>query len=239
MKIHAFVVSWKGQHENAAHIARTISNDVDALTIVFSDPDPALAPMADCQLIRTDDTLYWADKFSTCIQQLDSANDADVMLIIHADCQSDDWALMAQRCRKAMGLSPSIALWAPLVEGANIPLSWTAALPGNDSLSPVVYVEGIVFAMTRPVVKRVQKLDYSANKFGWGIDWAINAFVFTHNMVAIVDSSTRVTHPKGSGYNGKAALSQMGPFMRQLTAQEKIYYAMASAYVKLKRPKPA
>ena len=49
MKIHAFVVSWKGQHDNAAHIAAAIDQDVEALTIVFSDPDPTLAPRSTTQ----------------------------------------------------------------------------------------------------------------------------------------------------------------------------------------------
>lgn len=235
VKIHAFVVSWKGQHANAAHIAAAIDKDVDALTIVFSDPDPAVAPPATCQMIRTDNALYWADKFSTCLQTIDMDAGTDVMLLIHADCSSEDWAGMVQRCRKVMGKSASIGLWAPQLDGAGISLNLTKAVSSNDSLTLVTYVEALVFAMTLPVIKRLKKYDYSQNKFGWGIDWAISAFVVTHNLVALVDSSVRVTHPAGRGYDGAEARDQMSVFSQQMSPQEKVYFAMASSHVRLNR----
>jgi hypothetical protein len=236
MKIHAFVVSWKGQHANAARIAQALEKSVESVTLVFSDPDPAVQPLASCQLVRTDDALFWGDKFSTCLQQVDmTAAGTDVMLVIHADCSSDDWPLMVARCRQNMLDFPSIGLWSPLVDGAGISLSLTEAMPSNDSLSLVSYVDGLVFAITRPVIQRLKKYDYRQNKFGWGIDWAICAFVFTHNLLAVVDRSSRVTHPTSRGYDSTEAHSHMALFIRQMTAQEKVYYVMASSHVKLKR----
>lgn len=239
LKIHACVVSWKGQHDNAARIAAAIANDVDARTIVFSDPDPALAPPAVCQLIRTDDALYWGDKFSTCLQQILMNAGTDVMLLIHADCRSEDWAGMVRRCRQKMGAYSKIGLWAPLVEGAGISLDLTRTLSSDDSLNLVSYVDGLVFAITRPVIQRLQKYDFSHNKFGWGIDWAICAYVITNNMLVAVDGSVRVTHPPGRGYDSAEARDQMVVFCQQMTPQEKVYFAMASSHVKLKRHEQA
>ena len=235
MKIHAFVVSWKGQHDNAAHIAAAIDKDVEALTIVFSDPDPTLAPPASCQLVRTDNALYWGDKFSTCLKHIDMDAGTDVMLVIHADCRSEDWARMVQRCRQSMGTYSQFGVWAPLVEGAGISLGLTQTMPSEDSLSLVSYVEGLVFAVTMPVIQRMKKYDYSRNKFGWGIDWAICAFVFTHNMLAVVDRSVRVMHPAGRGYDSSPAREQMAVFNQQMKPQEKVYFAIASSYIRLKR----
>jgi len=235
LKIHACVVSWKGQHDNAARIAAAIDKEVDALTIVFSDPDPAVAPPARCQLIRTDNALYWGDKFSTCLQTMDTDAGTDVMLLIHADCRSEDWAGMVRRCRQKMGAYSKIGLWAPLVEGSGISLEITRALSSDDSLSLVSYVDGLVFAITRPVIQRLQKYDFSHNKFGWGIDWAICAFVVTNNTLIVVDSSVHVMHPPGRGYETSAAREQMVIFCQQMTPQERVYLAMASSHVKLKR----
>ena len=190
-------------------------------------------------MIRTDNALYWGDKFSNCLQQVALNADTDVMLLIHADCSSEDWAGMVRRCRQKMGAYSTIGLWAPLVEGAGISLELTRAMASDDSLSLVSYVDGLVFAITRPVIQRLQQYDFSRNKFGWGIDWAICAFAVTNNMLVVVDSSVRATHPPGRGYEASEARDQMVVFCQQMTPQEKVYFVMASSHVKLKRREQA
>ncbi len=40
------------------------------------------------------------------------------------------------------------------------------------------------------------------------VNWAICAFVFTHNMLAMVDRSVRVMHPARLGYESSVASAQ-------------------------------
>lgn len=234
MIIHVFVISWRGQHDNATRISNALEGHVDRLSVVFSDPDPARAPtppQATHELLRTRNDLYWSDKFKTCLDHCT----ADVMLVIHADCTSDDWPQMVQRCRMAFSTMPKLGYWAPQVDGAGIPLEWTRVAKVADSLNLVAYIDGIVFAIAKPVMARMALYDYRANLYGWGIDWAISAFVYTSGRLALVDGSVLVRHPPGGGYDRTQAMVQMNAFIRQMRPEELVYFTLARSHVRLTR----
>ena len=86
--IHVFIISWAGQHDKAASIAGAVRGVAGKVSLVYSDPDPNLALEVDCSLIRRPDELFWGDKFRACLD----AFDADLMLVIHADCKCEDWS---------------------------------------------------------------------------------------------------------------------------------------------------
>ena len=232
MTVHAFVVSWKGQHENASLIAAAIRDRVDRLSIVFSDPDPGRAPNFDGDLIRTNDDLFWSDKFMTCLDALA----ADVMLVIHADCSSRVWPETADRCRSTFSKKSRIGIWGPLVNGAGVPFELVriADMP-NSPLSLVGMVDMIVFAIPRSMAERLRGLDYRENIYGWGIDWAAAAFSYTSGRVAVIDRTLPVDHPSGAGYDGKTAARQMGRFMRQLAPNEFAYARLLQSHIRLQK----
>jgi hypothetical protein len=82
-------------------------------------------------------------------------------------------------------------------------------------------VDGIVWALGVATRKRLAKFDYSANPLGRGIELAAAAFARAHGVVALVDSTIRVFHPRGSGYSEAEAGRQLNVFLEQLTEPER------------------
>ena len=66
-KLHIFIVSWAGQHNKAILIANHLDGIFDKLTIVYSDPNPDFEFNFNGHLIRRPDSLFWSDKFKTCL----------------------------------------------------------------------------------------------------------------------------------------------------------------------------
>lgn len=230
--LHIFIVSWAGQHANAARIAESLSGAADRLSIVYSDPDLALIPDAGCESIRRPNELYWGDKFKACLD----ACDEDLMLVIHADCQCDDWKGMAGKCREAHRKINNLGVWAPLVDWTPFDIANTViATIDRSPLRVVAQTDAIVFSLSRPVADRMRRADYEKNIYGWGIPWMFVACAFSNNMLAVVDESVPVKHPQGRGYDENAARSQMNEFLQQLSPAELVQYRLLKSHIELNR----
>jgi hypothetical protein len=228
--LHTFIISWKGQHARAAAIARDVAAVSDVVSIVYSDPDPQTAPEADCLLIRRDDALFWADKFNACLEHLPA--DADLLLVIHADCDCDDWAGLVTASRRAHREYPRIAVWAPLISFTPYPLKHT--LLGrffNSPMKLVAQTDGIVFSLSKAAITRMRALDYSKNLYGWGIDWVFMAFTYANKLFAVVDPRVQVRHPESHGYSQHNANALMQDFLKQLGPSEYVQYALLSSHI--------
>jgi len=221
--IHAFVISWAGQHAKAAVIAQAIRGVAERVSVVFSDPDPGVAPAAGCDLIRRPDALYWGDKFRACLD----AFGGDLLLVIHADCLCDDWPGLVRRCRDTMAGDPTIGVWAPLIYGANLDVRKThiASIAGSP-LMVVAQTDALVFALARPVVGRLREASYGANLYGWGIDDMAAAYCYSRGLLVVADTSVFVQHPPSSTYSRSEAQAQKEEFLRQLSFAESIQHRL-------------
>ena len=112
LSMHLFIISWEGQHEKAISIAKSIFSATNQISIVYSDPNSDLTLDVDCQCIRRPNELFWGDKFKACLDVCNS----DLMVVIHADCDCEDWSFLVHKCRSAMDQNPIIAVWAPLID---------------------------------------------------------------------------------------------------------------------------
>jgi hypothetical protein len=230
MRLHTFIISWKGRHDAAAAIAREVATASDSVSIVYSDPDPQTAPVADCRLLRRDDALFWADKFSACLEHLPA--DADLLLVIHADCNCDDWAGLVSASRAAHSQHARIAVWAPLIGFTPYPLKHTLIGRFFDTpMKLVAQTDGIVFSLSKAAIARMRSIDYSRNLYGWGIDWVFMAFTYANKLFAVVDPRVRVQHPESHGYSQETALAQMQDFLKQLGPSEYVQYALLSSHI--------
>lgn len=228
--LHTFIISWKGQHDRAAAIAAAVRPASDAVSIVYSDPDPQTSPQTDCTLIRRDDALFWADKFSACLQHLPM--DADLLLVIHADCDCDDWAGLAHASRNAHSEYARIAVWAPLITFTPYPLKHTVfGRFFNSPMKIVAQTDGIVFSLSKAAITRMRAVDYTKNLYGWGIDWVFMAFTYANKLFAVVDPRVRVRHPESHGYSQQNAHAMMQEFLKQLGPSEYVQYALLSSHI--------
>lgn len=230
--VHACIISWTGKHDNAIKIANQIALVTNKVSIVYSDASSDFEPDASCDLIRTDNNLFWGDKFKHSIEACDS----DVLLIIHGDCSSKDWKGVVEHCRRAYQQDKNLGLWAPLTTGTVFPLQVTSLFElQKDKLNAVAYIDGIVFAMQRKVVERMRRLDYSGNVYGWGIDWFAAAYSYSQGLSAKVDAAISIDHPVDRGYRSESALHQMKVFMQQMTEKEKSYHALIRSHTRYAR----
>lgn len=229
LSTHVFIISWAGQHENAVSIAKTLRNAASQISIVYSDPNPGLTLDVDCELINRPDELFWGDKFKACLD----ACHADLMLVIHGDCECDDWGSLLQKCRLTMDASPVIGVWAPLVDWTALDIRRTRIVeikPGT--LSVVAQTDAIVFCLSTPVMQRMKLAKYAGNTYGWGIDAMAVAFCYANKLLAVVDESIAVKHPKARGYEGDVARGQAKAFLSQLSLLETVQNRLLWAHVK-------
>jgi hypothetical protein len=227
-RLEAFVISWSGQHENAAKIVSQLRTGDVSLTVIYSDPDPDFAFPGEYRSIRRPDNLFWGDKFSACL----SAFDADLMLVIHADAACEDWTKVTRRCRGAMKRWPEIGLWAPLIDWTPFDVKITAI--GKLTESPLLVVtqtDSIVLCMAAAVVNRLRSADLSKNVYGHGIDQMAIAYCFCKELIAVVDTSVSVEHPKTRGYPTGEATKQQRKFLKKLSTAERGQHALSFAYL--------
>ena len=228
--IHAFVISWAGQHASSIGIAEAIKNHVSRTTIIYSDPDSELSLPTSCETVRVSNDWFWGRKFKASLDVCE----ADLMLVIQGDVSCNDWGAATARVGQAFELNENIGVYAPLVDYSYFDLSRTLIEKMGDSgLSVVALVDGIVFAISRPVAARLQRLRYDDNKYGWGILWAAVAYAYAHGLIAVLDENVAVSHPKSRGYDSTAANQQMIQFLQQLSLEESIHVKLLQAHIKI------
>lgn len=229
--IHTFVISWFGRHDNAEKIAREVSGTSDSVTVIYSDPDNIEPTKFSCPAIRRPNDLFFGDKFQACIDSCE----ADILLLIHADCESDDWSEVPEHCRRAVAQNPDIGVWAPLIDFTDWSLDRTEIrkIP-NSPLSIVAQTDAVVFGLTRNIVDRMRKANLRSNNYGWGTDFMFNYYTYSIGKISVVDGGLLVRHPRGTEYSDEAATAQLVEFLQQLTPAERNQSTLLDAVVRLR-----
>jgi hypothetical protein len=230
MRVHAFIISWTGQEENARRIAEAIASHVDELTVVYSN-HAGQGERGAGDWHRVDDAWFYGKKFAACLK----LHRSGVMLQIQADVVFDDWPRVVARCRHAHRTVPDLGVWAPYFD--NTPWRQEIVLISalsDASLSVVANTDGLVWALSEPVADRMRELDYDGNNLGWGIDWAAICFALANRRMVVRDTSLVLTHPPGTGYSREEASAQMSAFLQQLPWPEKIQLQLLDSHVALK-----
>lgn len=229
--MHIYIISWLGQHENAKRIAEELETSSHKVTIVYSDPDPGLGINAACDLIRRPNHLYWGDKFQACLQECKSGAD---ILVIHADCECNDWLHLTKTCREAVNAWPMIGVWSPQIDYVPWDLGIVTIGPlTGTKMNVVVRTDGIVFYLAPSIVKRMKAANYRENIYGWGIEWMFVCAAYCNGMIAVIDTSIQVRHPRTDNTYPRAhAHQQLGAFMQQLTLPEEVQRRFFDALIK-------
>ena len=172
--------------------------------------------------------MFWGDKFKACID----ACDAELMLVIHADCESDAWEEIVRRCQSICSQRPFIGVWAPIISGTpyNIEKTYICSLDA-DSLIMVADTDALVFCLARVVVERMKMVHYESNLYGWGINGMFVASAFVMKLLVVVDQKCAVRHREGRGYNAKSAKLQKNQFLQQMTVEERFRHLNLRTYM--------
>lgn len=228
-KIQVFIISWVNQHEKAVYISDKLLSQGYNVTIIFSDPNPDLTLKTDATSIRRPNDLFFADKFSACLENFH----ADIMFVIHADCDCENWSELLRCCQTTMSKSPKIGVWAPLIDGTHFTLEKiTIAQVEDSSLHIVSNPDAIVFALSYPIIKRLKKVeDFTQDIYGWAICELFCATSFVNNLLVVVDTAHQVKHHEGSGYTHALASNQKLRFIeKQFTLDEKVAFSLLNTF---------
>jgi len=231
-RVDASIISWTGQHDNAAAIQRQLAGAVDRVTVVYSDADDRVAP-GDEHWIRVPNDWFFGRKFKLTLDRFDG----DILFQVNADARYPDWGALARRCRDAFKRLPRLGLWAPNVDHT----PWTLerisiATLDDSSMHFVALTDSIVWAISSDVAGRLRRFDYDGNNLGWGIDQAASLHSHATNRLVAVDSAATVLHPKSKGYDRTAAVEESKGFMQQLTLPEKIHWFLVNRFVTTEPP---
>jgi hypothetical protein len=218
MKIHVFIISWSGKHEAAEAIAASCTEG-DYVTVVYSNREEA-KEQGSREWLQVPDAYYFGRKFFAALGHF--ASDADLLFLIQADAETNDWNEVLRRCRLAFS-DPTVGVWAP-----DVHYSWWSnerVIYGNHPKGAIVaQTDGIAFAFRRSTVERLRRMDYECNNLGWGVEWAAICHARTEGRLIIRDTTLRIRHPKGSGYDHTAARTQMNEYLAQLTPTERQHF---------------
>jgi hypothetical protein len=229
--IHTFVISWFGQHDNAERIIRAVAPTSNSVSVIYSDPDINLSPKFSCPAIRRPNDLFFGDKFQACVDSCD----ADIMLLIHADCNCDNWSKIPEHCRRAVEEIPNIGVWAPLIDFNYWSVDRTEiGRIQNSPFSVVAHTDTIVVGLTRQIVDRMRKANFGGNVYGWGIDLMFNYYTYSIGKISVIDRGLFVKHPSSTEYSWDAATSQQVEFLKQLTPAERAQSDLLDAIVRVR-----
>lgn len=210
--LEVFIISWKGQHDNAISIAHAIQEAVQYVHIIYSDPDPSFELIASCKSTKRPNELMWADKFKACLDECHS----DLMLVIQADTYCQDWPLLARKCYLTMSTNPLVGVWAPLIDHTPFHVNFTnIAMIDQTSLCIVAQTDGIIFCLSSDIINRMRQVNYADNILGWGIDWLFVTHAFSTGKLAVVDISVLAKHRISRGYDNISAEKLMLNFLNQ------------------------
>ena len=228
--LSVFIISWTGKHKNAIKIAKDLINITTNITIVYSDENPRLVLDVSCNLIKRPNNLFWEDKFKSCI---DACGDGPV-LVIHADCICKDWPLLIKRYHAANLKLQNIGVWAPKIDNTYCHLEVSRLFKKQESnLHMCTLTDGIVFALSPSIVRRMRKVKYGNNTYGWGIATLFCAAAFVINEFVIIDDSVEIRHAKDTGYDTKVALDGMNGFFKQFQSKERILAKLLISHLQL------
>ena len=227
LRVHAIVFCWPGKVPDALRICTSLTDQVDQITVIDASQDP-VESSEDWEWIKVEPTCYFGHKFAHATQHFAG----DVLLQIQADASNPDWGAVVNQCRRRFGDIRQLGIWSPEVDFTVWATDRVKLYQYSDAqLAGVLQTDCIVWAMRSGVVDYLRRLDYSGNNFGWGIDWAAIGHCYAHGALVLRDSSAKVLHPKGTGYDKAEAMRQMAWFFRQLGYAEKIQCKLLSKYM--------
>lgn len=226
--VHVFIIGWEGKLDRARDIAAALAPVVPRVTVVYSNSAESDVE-GPGDWLRVSNADFFGKKFRCCLE----AFTGGTFLLIHADTDFHDWALLVRRCGAVFVALPGIGVWTPQISNSWWRNSAVELLPISEmpGLVSVAQTDGIVFALAPPVIDRLRQFDYEVNNLGWGIDLGAVVCARTAGLLVCCDTTLRVAHDKSRGYQDDAAFAQMRAFQTQFTLPELDQLVMLRSYV--------
>lgn len=233
-RISAYIICWEGKDFNAKHISQEIIDHVDELFVIYSNETNSNIYGVG-NWIRVPNVWFYGKKFNKC---LSLHNNENLMIIIHADANYNNWPKLIKRCKDTFLNVENVGMWAPDIDFTPWAHEFTDIIPLDSNKTTDLWcsaqVDGIVWAISSPVIQRLKSLSYDENNLGHGIDWAAICYSYSNKMLVLRDLTIKVLHPPGSGYDIDMAGKQLRNFLFQLNSVELVHFKVLNSYIKSK-----
>ena len=206
------IVSWQDMHHKAENIARSIDEIGIDVYVVHSDSSGD-RKFGSGTWITVSNDYYWGMKFNTILRLADGYH---ACLIIQADVVCEDWIKVLHLFVSNLMQCSSLGLWTVDVNYSYYDFLSSSIYRSSEVEYCVLITDGLVWGLSRSIMDSMKTLDYSDNKFGWGIEIAAAVFAILQARVAILDKSIHLEHPQGSAYPKKNAREDQARFLLQL-----------------------
>lgn len=226
-----FIISWQGNLRDALEIASELDRVQCSVSVIYSGLEET-PKGSKIKVIHRPKELFWEDKFKACLDNSESEN----LLVIHADCKCENWASVFNNCKKAFSEFTQIGVWAPKIDWAFFDLDHVkiAKIRGTPLWFSIL-TDGIVFALSADIVKRMKQFRYTDNTYGWGIDIIFCSAAYLMKKWVVIDESLLVMHPRSTGYDKAGAEEGMTRFLSQASVEERVHATILRQHVHLKR----
>ena len=228
--IHAFVISWPGQEENAERIANQALGVAEHVTVLHSCEDADRLPERP-GWIQLPMAEFYGAKFARSL----AMNRGDVMLHLHADARTGDWAQVIRHCREVHDSVANVGIWGCDLHFTPFPTEEVCIGAADAQVVAVAQTDAVVWSLSAPVLERLRGLDLSLTPLGWGIDWAAISFCVANGLLVLRDCRVKLEHPRGTGYDRAEAERQMLRFLQQLTPAEQVARVLLQRHIAFSR----
>lgn len=233
-KVLAIVMSWPGQISRAEKIAKSLSENGVAHFVIHSHTgiSETSVPRG---WIEMSETSFFGAKFFESLR-LFSESDCTILMQIQADVSTDDWGSIISQCEKDFQKYQDLAVWGPTVEGGDWELEAISSGDGkNSECMRVMFVEAIVWAISRRILDGAMSLPLHHSPLGYGIDLAVGALAQSANLESRICTTLLVRHPPGTGYSNGDAIRQGEALISQLPWKDKVFVRRIQNQARKKR----
>jgi hypothetical protein len=197
MKFDAFVCNWAGHEQHAMELEADLRRFVN-VRVVNSDS---------AAVARHPDWHHTADFFTNHWNKALELFGGDVLFQIQADASFTQFAELFDRCRYAMQRL-DCGVYAPQVDYTYWQYTRDLLFEIEPDLCAVPQTDCICWAVRREVIEQTPRVDPQTNAYGWGLDCIVCATAMRMNKKVVRDYRFTVDHPRGRGYDSRAAQQQ-------------------------------
>lgn len=207
MKIHGFVCSWEGHEDKAEALQENIGRCVTVTVINTEQPLKGHHPA----WIHLERSAYFSAHWNKIVELLDG----DILFQIQADAELENFEELFAKA-EILFKKYQLGVYEPNVDYTAIRYN-KLDLP---MLEPEVYevpkTDCTCWFVAKEVLRRLPPIDVGVNKYGFGVVRAIAALSNLSGKRCARDYSFTVRHPRGSGYDHRAAKEQMKKYLQTL-----------------------
>ena len=155
--------------------------------------------------------VYYSGLVNAAYQELSDRPNHAILYFICSDVRFDDFASTIAYAKSAFE-DPQVGVYAPSVNISGHP---QMLCHQTGDLRPVVFVEGICFAVRLSLLEQLCPINTEVNYLGWGLDVYLGFLAMQAGLTSVVDDRLTIYHQADCGYDTAQARQQRDRWIAQ------------------------